>query len=340
MLKALRAFIAIVLILGSLAVLAKKDKKLDKPDAPKSVLFEQIILEDEHLGEFKSSLFNQETNKEPALVFKPGKIIELIDVLTLVKDNHPDIASAKLSRQIAYSKRLEAQGAFDPSINSENFFRRFNSSSDPGEAQEAFTSNTSLDFLTGYGAKLGLGANFSKGDIKTPVKPTGEAGEYFLKASVPLLRGAIYNSANVQEKTAKLNEIIADFKLFRTKLKTLSAASNAYWDWVSAKQVYDIENNLLQLVNGQVAFVDDQAELGNLPKISVVEAEREVQKRQAKVSESLRKLQKESIKLSSYTWTSNGTPYAIPLAEQAPINNEEPTELNDKDVQIAKESFG
>lgn len=314
--------------LSLFSILQTHAKKIKKPELK---ILGKISLT-ENLDEFKSSLFSESQVKQ----INNGDLLTFNDFISIVKANHPDIVSAELARKIASSKRLEAQGAFDPSINSQNFFNRFNSSSALGDVQEAFTSNTSLDFLTGYGAKFGLGAKFAEGDIKTPISPTGDAGEYFVRAQIPLLRGAVYNSQFTQEKTSKLNEIIADYLLFRTKLKTIESGSKAYWDWVANKKILDIETNLLHLVNGQVSFVEQQADLGNLPQISVVEAKTEVQKRQGKVNSSLRLLQASSLDLSKFTWTESGTPYAIPQIQQVPTEIPSPTELAKDEIDEAK----
>ena len=301
--------LALIALLGAsfTAVSAKEARE------PESLILGRISLT-ENLDEFKSSLFTE----TKSLQVNNGEVLDFSSFIDTVKQNHPAIVSADLSKQIASSKRLEAQGAFDPSINSQNFFNRFNSSSTVGDAQEAFTSNTSLDFLTGYGAQFGLGAKFAQGDIRTPISPTGETGEYFIRAQIPLLRGAIYNSKFVKEKSSRLNEVIADYLLFRTKLKTLDSGARAYWDWIASKKILDVETRLLNIVNGQVGFVRQQADLGNIAQISVVEAQREAQKRQGKVSSSTRVLQASSLDLSKSLWTDKGTPYAIPKSTQVP----------------------
>ena len=326
-----KTLLKILLVSSLLPIGSVYAKKSQEPDL--KILGEISLLE--NLDEFKSSLFSQKPREEIQQV-NNGEILAFDDFVKIVKDNHPDIVSAELSRQIANSKRLEAQGAFDPSINSQNFFNRFNSSSAPGDAQEAFTSNTSVDFLTGYGAKFGLGAQFAQGDIKTPVSPTGGAGEYFLMAQIPLLRDAIYNSQYIKEKSAKLNEVIADYLLFRAKLKTLDSGTKTYWNWVASKKILDIETDLLNLVNGQVGFVEQQADLGNFPKISIVEAQREVQKRQGKVNSALRSLQASSLDLSKFVWTNSGAPYAIPEPNQVPEEIPLPMVLIEDEVEDAK----
>lgn len=304
---------------------AKKNKDLDL------IILSKISLTD-NLEDYKSSIYTESGVKR----INNGESLGFNDFIEIVKANHPDIISSDLEREIARYKRIEAQGAFDPSINSQNFFNRFNSSSAPGKEQEAFTSNTSLDFLTGSGAKFGLGAKLATGDIKTPISPTGDTGEYFIKMQIPLLRDAIYNSKSVKEKTTKLNEIIADYLLFRTKLKTLDSATKAYWDWVASKKILDTETNLLKLISNLVDFVQEQANLGNQPQISVVEAKREVQKRQGKVNSALRLLQESSIELAKFTWTETGNPSPLLKVEQVPVEINLPTMLIQDEIEDAK----
>lgn len=295
------------------------------------ILLSKISLT-EDLEQYKSSLYQEQSLK----LINNGLTLGFSDFVEIVKTNHPDIISSDLERKIATYKRIEAQGAFDPSINSQNFYNRFNSSSAVGDTQEAFTSNTSLDFLTGYGAKFGLGGKFAQGDIKTPISPTGETGEYFVKMQIPLLRDAIYNSKSVKEKTSKLSEVLADYLLFRTKLMTLDSASKSYWDWVANKKILDTETNLLGLVTDLVNFVQEQADHGNLPQIDVVEAQREVQKRQGRVNKAIRSMQESSINLSKFTWTKAGNPYAISEAKQVPTKIDLPQELNKDELEEAK----
>lgn len=298
---------------------------------PGPEILNKVSLE-EDLEEFKSSLFKSGTVK----AVNDGKTLDFVSFFTIVKENHPDIISAGIKKEIASAKRLEAQGAFDPSINSQDFFYRYNSSSAPGQVQEAFMSNTSLDFLTGYGAKFGIGAKFAQGDIKTPLSPTGDGGEYFVRAQIPLLRGAIYNSKFVKEKSSRLDETISDYLLFMTRLQTLNSGAKAYWDWVVHKKIMDVETNLLNIVSEQVDFVQAQVDFGNMPAISAVEAQREIQKRQGKVNTALRKFQASTIKLSKFIWTQDGRPFALPAENQVPVALEDPALLVKDDINEAK----
>ncbi|NQY80501.1 MAG: TolC family protein [Candidatus Caenarcaniphilales bacterium] len=259
------------------------------------------------------------------------------DFINTVKENHPQVLRAKLDRDITISRRLEAQGRFDPSINSLNLVNRFNSSSDVGEEKDAFTSDTSVDFLTGYGAKIGLGAKFAQGDISTPISPTGESGEYFVKLFVPLMRDAIYNSANVAEQKAKINELIADYIYYQAQLGLLAKASKAYFKWLASKTILDVERDIFGLLKSQVELVYKQVDLGNLAALNIVEAERELQSRNTKVITANRSFERESIDLTRYLWTKEQDVYATLSYSNSPELDEEPKLLSEADISLAKE---
>jgi outer membrane protein TolC len=323
-----RKKLLISLSLFTLSSLGVKSAKKE-PDSPLLIQLENI--------EISSNDYNQSI-LEPAkeILLDQKTEIEFIDFINNVKTNHPDILSAELEKQIASSKRLETQGQFDPSVSSKNSFNRYNSSSSPGKDQNGFFSDTSFDILTRQGAKFGLGAKYAQGDISTPFSPTGELGEYYVKLQVPLIRDFINNSANIKEKSAKLNEVIAEFILFRTKLKILENSANAYWEWFASKKILDIETDLRDLIAKQVGFVQQQADFGNLPQISVIEANRELQSRTGRVNVATRGLQNSAINLSKFLWSSEGLPLGIPAETQLPVAFPQPQKVSIEEIQLAK----
>ncbi|MCH2227076.1 MAG: TolC family protein [Candidatus Caenarcaniphilales bacterium] len=283
-----------------------------------------------------SKIEQEATTKDEISIIYDGELL-FTDFIDKVKSNHPQILRAKLDRDITISKRLEAQGRFDPSINSLNLINRFNSSSDVGEEKDAFTSDTSIDFLTGYGARIGLGAKFAQGDISTPISPTGEAGEYFVKLFVPLMRDAIYNSANIAEQKAKINELIADYIYYQeAQLSLLAKASKAYYKWLASKKILDVEQGIFKLLEEQVDLVHKQVELGNLAALNIIEADRELQNRNTKVITANRSFERESIDLTRYLWTNEQETYSTLSTANSPAFNDELKPLSDSDIVSAK----
>jgi outer membrane protein TolC len=315
----------------SILVLSYAGAKSAKEKAQSPLVYQLKDLETSNES-YKQSV----TQSNAQVIINDKDEIFFDDYINNVKNYHPDVLTAELEKQIASSKRLETQGQFDPSIGSRNSYNRYNSSSSPGDDQNAFFSDTSFDILTRQGAKFGIGAKYAQGDVKTPFSPTGELGEYYLKLQIPLIRDFINNSANIKEKSAKLNEIIADFVLFRTKLKILENSSNAYWDWFASKKILDVETDLQELISKQVGFVEEQANQGNLPQIAVIEAKRELQSRIGRVNLATRSLQNSAITLSKFLWSAEGAPLGIPNESQLPKAFPQPYKIEVEDIQSAK----
>lgn len=296
-------------------------KKQMQPLKLNANFLEEINLE-ENFDLYNSALIYTELDRKPEDKNVIWDKLEFSDFLKLVSENHPQILQAKIKRNQANAKRLETQGAFDPSLNSKNAYNLYNSSSAPGKEQEAFTSANSLDILTRYGAKLSLGAKFANGDIKTPLSPTGSGGEYFVEAQIPLLRDAIYNAKNIKEKSAILNESIADLTLYRKQLDVLQKATELYWKWYANFKILEVENYLVSLLEEQCEFVRAQVEFGNLAQLAFIEINTELQKRLVKKTKAERNAQEASLALANFLWKDDGKPLGLFAKDQIPVLNE------------------
>jgi len=290
-------------------------------------LLQKINLESDLDYYNKSSLLDSNTN-EKALYLK-----NIIDNILLY---HPDINSAQLERDIAQAYFMQTTGAFDPNFNSSANYAHFNSSSSVGQEQDAALVTNKLDWQSPWGPKLSVGHKVLFGDAKTPFAPTGDAGEFFAELKIPLLQNALINTYNLKSNKAKIYTIIADYKYFLTKLKVINAASAAYWKWIASAQILDAEKDLLKIAESQLDFVQKQTDAGNFAAINVVEADRELQRRHARVAVALRQVQEDSLKLASYLWTINGHPMQIPSLAQVPNLIPEPHQIQVSSLLDAK----
>lgn len=252
------------------------------------------------------------------------ELLKLNQILQNVILYHPEIRSAQLEQEIAKAKFLQETSLFDPSLVNNFEFNRFNSSSEPGVDQENFLTNNKLEWQSPWGPKLAIGHKIALGDIKTPFAPTGDSGEFFTELKLPLLRNSLINSNNLKSNTAKINAQIAEYKYFLTKLKILNSAVYAYWQWILSVQTCEAEEQLLEVVNAQLNFVNQQITAGSLAQFNSIEASREVQRRQARLAFVQRQMQDASFKLAKFLWTESGDPLPIPLREQSDIDLLEP----------------
>lgn len=250
--------------------------------------------------------------------------LTLTELVSRVVQYHPALNVAELERQITSAKRLEKQGAFDPAINAQGSFARFNSSSAVGEVQNAFESQYTLDFLTRYGLEFSGGGKVAGGDIKTPVSPTGDGGEYFIRLKLPLLRNAWINEKSAAEKRAILQESVA-LAFFRQKrLDLLFKAIKSYWQWVGSLQKQTVEEDLLGIAQFRADAVGQRANAGDMAQIQVVEARQEVQRRQGRLIQAQRRFQQSSFDLSLFLWDAAGEQLPVPDAAAVPGDIPEP----------------
>ncbi len=257
-------------------------------------------------------------------------------LIAQVRARHPILERARIDLKRAEAKRLEKQGAFDARIRGDTRYLRYNSSAGIGQVQKVLESRFSVDFLTRYGIAVSTGFKRAAGDIKTPVKPTGEDGEYFLELTVPLLRGLGQNPKAAAESQAFLNQDQALLKLRRTELKLLQDALESYWAWVGAKLKWEVEERLLNLARVRVQAIEQKIASGLLPKINLVEAEREVQRRLGRVFKAERTLQKTAFKLGLFLWQDPLQPAPLPEADRVPRPVPEPRRFDDVQLETGK----
>ena len=248
----------------------------------------------------------------------------LEDVLRIVEQNHPKLRGADTQRRIASAKRLEKQGAFDPVLVLGNDYLRFNSTTTRGKLAETMAGVTAVEFQTRYGVKVAAGSRYNLGKVKSPLSPTGDAGEYFVEFKVPLLRGARMNEKVAAERQAILGEPLADTDYELARLDLLAKAANSYWDWVAARRKLDVNRSLLELAEFRANAVKDRAKAGDLPQIDAVEADLEIQRRQGALVKAERDLQKAALKLSLYLWSPDGQQALSPEPYQVPASFAQP----------------
>jgi outer membrane protein len=253
-----------------------------------------------------------------------------------VEKNHPKITTADLKRRIAGAKYLEKQGAFDPGLTLESDYLRYNDFTSRGKVSETFDNDLGLSVLTRSGIKLSAGGRYNTGDVKPPLYPTGDSGEYYVGIKVPLLRGFRINEKTLAERQAKLGIPEADLHFANARLMLLEDASIAYWEWVAAKQKQAVAEKLLGIAQDRYKAVRSRVILGDLPSIDEVETLQEVTRREGQVAKALRDTQKALLKVGLYWWQDNGLPAKATI--KPPEALPEPVSVSDDDWMDAREA--
>ena len=250
-----------------------------------------------------SSLAPQGANSTPSnLTQVETSQLSLNSFLRTVDANFPKMVSVRLESNLANSKAQEKRGAFDPVFSFNSDFIRYNPSSAPGKAYETQMSEGTIEVLDRSGAKLAVGARLNNGRVKSPGNSTGDWGEYFVSAKIPLIRDRLTNAKTVAEKQALLGVPLADQFIRQTRFDVLQKAGDVYWDWVGAGEKLRINQALYDLAVDRAKFIKLRVEAGANPAIDNAEANAEVFRRKGSLEKAERDLQKSELKLQFFLW--------------------------------------
>jgi outer membrane protein len=246
-----------------------------------------------------------------------------------VDKNYPKLLGADAERQIAGAKRLEKAGAFDPVFSSVNEYLRTQDIVNPGKAKQAIHNEGRVDMLSRSGIRVFTQYRLNPNDTKTPLLPSGRAGEYSAGFTVPLMRGLRINEKSAAEQQAKIGEPLATQFFSGTRLEVLLKAAATYFDWVGAKARVDIANNLLKLAEARVDQIKLRVQNGDSPALDVIESEQEISRRQATYVKAQRDFQKAALQLAIFYWDETGNPKALPPISEVPTLAPEPSEMSE-----------
>ena len=256
--------------------------------------------------------------------FKTAKAAAATDPLTLeqvleiVETHHPKLQGTRLVRNIASAKVLEKRGAFDTNLALSTAYQSYNSSSEPGKLKRYFTNSISAYRTDPSGVKWEAGWLNNQGDIKQPQSSTGDTGELYIQAKVPLLRGLNINDKSIALRQSEFMVEQAEAEYDRMRLFTLLDAGVAYYNWVTAVIQLDVIRENLRLAEVRASQVKDTIEAGDRARIDQIEADREIAKREEMVIKAERIVAKHAFKLALYLWNSDGQSRDVPRAEDSP----------------------
>jgi len=106
----------------------------------------------------------------------------------------------------------------------------------------------------------------------------------------PLLKGFWMNDNRRQVKTLKLNKDLADYNFQKKLQATLYKTAITYWDLLLAYKNIDIKRESVDLANEQLNRTSRLAEIGSMPKIEIVSAEAELERRKEEVAQAQEQL--------------------------------------------------
>ena len=236
-------------------------------------------------------------------------VLPLRSVLESVYYSFPALEAAMREADIADGKQLAASGEFDLKVKAESMSLAtgfYDNYRNLVKLEQALMPGGSV-----YG-------QYRIGDGSFPEyyrdRETNEGGEFKVGWQTPLLRNRAIDQRRADIFQATLRREQVDPFVQGLLLEFTYGAADAYWSWVAAGLSYDAQRDLLRVTVERNKQFEERVKQEDLAAIELVQNERLIASRQAKVVEAERKLQQAAIKLSLFFRDGQGRPVMPPPA--------------------------
>ena len=233
--------------------------------------------------------------------------LTLDEVLDSVRVTYPLLRSAYLARQVTAGEQVSAWGAFDTKL-------KGSALNQPLGDYENYRFSTGVEQPTFWGGNVFAEYRLGRGEFEPWYleRETDQGGEFSAGVLVPFAqnRGIDPRRAELWRSTSA--RAGAEFDIQSDQIAYFQAAALAYWDWVAAGEIERISEALLKLARDRVAFLEGQIEAERIAPIALVDNERLIVSREAKLTEARQKLLTSAIKLSLFLRNPAGEPLLPP----------------------------
>ncbi|MEM6799471.1 MAG: TolC family protein [Planctomycetota bacterium] len=239
----------------------------------------------------------------PAMELKLDAAPTLPQVVASVRDHFPLIRQAFAARTIASGEELSAYGAFDRKV--DGF-----SNVQPLDFYENHWYKLGVKRDTMWGGQVGAGYKLGRGSFEPwyRERETNDLGELSLSLRAPIIRDRLIDANRAELWRAQLERGRVEPEIRAEVIQAVREGSIAYWDWVAAGANLDIARGVLQLGLDRVDLLQRQFEEGEKAQIDLVDNQRIIVTRRAKVIDAERKLEQTAVKLALYLREPTGRP--------------------------------
>jgi outer membrane protein TolC len=225
----------------------------------------------------------------------------------------PKILSALEKQNITTAKILEAEGAFDTSIE-QSLYSRLNGFYDGQQADTRIVQP-----LRDFNAKISAGYRLSDGSfpVYEDQRITTDDGELLLGLQVSLLRNRAIDPKRLKLQDAELEQAIVDADVALLQVALQEQAVTYYWEWLAAGMVHHVYKDLLAIAEERQKNFVIRAEKGDIARIFVTENEQYILQRKTEVNNAERDVAIKANQLGFYARDGLGNPI-IPTSDMMP----------------------
>jgi outer membrane protein TolC len=237
--------------------------------------------------------------------------LSLAEVTESVYFAYPGLEAALRELEIAAGKEQATLGEFDLKL-------KAGSQSDALGFYQTYKNAVKLEQAMWNGGGVYGQYRLGRGNFPTwDGLETNDGGEFKVGFLRPLLQNAAIDRRRADVLQATLRRQQVDPAVQALLLELVRDAADAYWSWVAAGRAYGIQRDLLRITVERNKVYEGRVAAGDLPRIELVQNQRLIAAREAKLVETERKLQQSAIKLSLYLRDAAGQPL-IPSGAMLP----------------------
>lgn len=239
---------------------------------------------------------------------------------TVVKDSalkyHPTVLAALDNMRAAEESVKGARGAFDAKVVSD--YKRqtkHNFATDKADYQTTLSRTQLEKGLRVANSKVYVGTEqiSNPNGLLAPIyntgNPTGQTGNYTLVgAKVSLWKNLTLDPDRASLKNAKFDAKIAKSEKTLTVLDISRLGQLAYWQWVTARKVKDVYEELLKNGETRNEYLDARSKKGDIAQIVVTENEQYVANRKGSLQAAKERLLRAEYDLSLFYRNENAEP--------------------------------
>ncbi len=261
--------------------------------------------------------------------------IQFDEVVGSVYQSYPLLQSSLYARNIAAGQQVGAVGAFDTKLKGA-------SENGPQGFYQTYRQSVGVVQPTYWGGEVFAGYRIGRGEFQPwyQERQTNGGGEFKAGVQVPLARNREIDARRAELWKAGYGRSLAEPDIQAQLIGYVQEASYGYWDWVAAGENHRIAKRILTLAAERTTRIEAQVNAGLVDPPELTDNLRLVAIRQAKVSDTRRKLEQTAAKLSVYFRDANAEP-VVPTEAQLP-GFPEPEPLDDDqlmaDIQVALSS--
>ena len=265
--------------------------------------------EDEDEDEDKKA--TEEDVPETLPVPQTNKLL-LASVIDSVHTSFPLIEAAFLDAQVASGKVIAAEGAFDTKL-------KLSSDNGPTGFYQTYRQKANISKPLFGGGEVFGNYRIGRGDFEPwyEERETNGGGEFKVGIAKPFLRDRDIDPRRADLWRANYDQLIAQPEIRGQLIGFSLDASLAYWKWVAEGRKYFAEEDWLELAASRNKQIERRVEEGDLDPPELIDNERAIAKRKAKLADQLRKVQQAAVKLSLYLRDPSGIG-VVPTLEQIP----------------------